>query len=73
MWSLTLRHQVILLSDPYETDQDFADTLRLVDEVKYASAYSFKYSERPGTPAANSGNQVDEGVKSERPAALSNY
>ena len=55
---------------PGETDQDFADTLRLVDEVKYASAYSFKYSERPGTPAANSGNQVDEAVKSERLAAL---
>ena len=55
---------------PGETDQDFADTLRLVDEVKYASAYSFKYSERPGTPAANSGDQIDEGVKSERLASL---
>ena len=55
---------------PGETDQDFADTLRLVDEVKYASAYSFKYSERPGTPAANSGDQIDEAVKSERLASL---
>jgi tRNA-2-methylthio-N6-dimethylallyladenosine synthase len=55
---------------PGETDQDFADTLRLVDEVKYASAYSFKYSERPGTPAANSGDQIDEDVKSERLASL---
>ena len=55
---------------PGETDQDFADTLRLVDDVTYASAYSFKYSERPGTPAANSGDQIDEAVKSERLAAL---
>ncbi len=55
---------------PGESDQDFADTLRLVDEVKYASAYSFKYSERPGTPAANAANQVDEDVKSERLASL---
>ena len=55
---------------PGETDQDFADTLRLVDEVKYASAYSFKYSERPGTPAANAANQVEEHVKSERLASL---
>ena len=55
---------------PGETDADFADTLRLVDQVKYASAYSFKYSERPGTPAANADNQVDEQVKSERLASL---
>ena len=55
---------------PGETDQDFADTLRLVDDVKYASAYSFKYSERPGTPAANSGDHIDEAVKSERLAQL---
>ena len=55
---------------PGETDQDFADTLRLVDDVTYASAYSFKYSERPGTPAANAADQVDEQVKSERLASL---
>ena len=55
---------------PGETQSDFADTLRLVDQVKYASAYSFKYSERPGTPAANSEDQVDEAVKSERLSAL---
>ena len=55
---------------PGETDADFAATLRLVDEVKYASAYSFKYSERPGTPAANSDLQVEEAVKSDRLAAL---
>ena len=55
---------------PGETDSDFADTLRLVDKVKYASAYSFKYSERPGTPAANADNQVEESVKSDRLASL---
>ena len=55
---------------PGETDADFADTLRLVDRVSYASAYSFKYSERPGTPAANAENQVDEAVKSDRLSSL---
>ena len=55
---------------PGETDSDFADTLRLVDKVKYASAYSFKYSERPGTPAANADNQVEESVKADRLASL---
>lgn len=55
---------------PGETDADFADTIRLVDEVGYASAYSFKYSSRPGTPAAHADTQVDEAVKSERLAAL---
>ncbi|MCG8621693.1 MAG: tRNA (N6-isopentenyl adenosine(37)-C2)-methylthiotransferase MiaB [Proteobacteria bacterium] len=55
---------------PGETDADFADTLRLVAEVKYASAYSFKYSPRPGTPAANAKDQVPEAVKKERLASL---
>ena len=44
---------------------DFADTLRIVDEVGYASAFSFKYSPRPGTPAATM-EQVAEPVKAER-------
>ena len=38
---------------PGETEDDFADTLRLVDEVGYSDAYSFKYSQRPGTPGAD--------------------
>jgi tRNA-2-methylthio-N6-dimethylallyladenosine synthase len=50
---------------PGETDADFEDTMNLVREVRYASAYSFKYSPRPGTPAAEM-SQVPEGVKSER-------
>ena len=54
---------------PGETEADFADTLRIVDEVGYASAFSFKYSPRPGTPAASL-PQLDEAVKSERLARL---
>ncbi len=55
---------------PGETDQDFEDTLELVRKVKYASAYSFKYSPRPGTPAAGNEDQVPEDVKVERLARL---
>jgi tRNA-2-methylthio-N6-dimethylallyladenosine synthase len=55
---------------PGETDKDFAETLRLVTEVSYAQAYSFKYSPRPGTPAAGVEEQVPEGVKAERLAML---
>ena len=55
---------------PGESDRDFADTLSLVDKVGYASAYSFKYSPRPGTPAATDDRQVPEEVKAERLEAL---
>ena len=55
---------------PGESDRDFADTLSLVDRVGYASAYSFKYSPRPGTPAAAEELQVPEQVKAERLEAL---
>jgi len=55
---------------PGETDRDFADTIKLVADIGYASAYSFKYSPRPGTPAADNGEQVDETVKADRLAAL---
>jgi tRNA-2-methylthio-N6-dimethylallyladenosine synthase len=51
---------------PGETDADFADTLRLVEQVNYAQAYSFKYSTRPGTPGADLLDQVPEEVKAER-------
>jgi tRNA-2-methylthio-N6-dimethylallyladenosine synthase len=51
---------------PGESDADFGDTLRLVEDVGYASAYSFKYSPRPGTPAAADPEQVPEPVKAER-------
>jgi len=55
---------------PGETDADFAATMKLVEDVGYAQAYSFKYSRRPGTPAAAMVGQVDEKVKEERLAAL---
>ncbi len=51
---------------PGETDDDFDATLSLVEEVGYAGAYSFKYSARPGTPAAELADQVTDDVKAER-------
>jgi tRNA-2-methylthio-N6-dimethylallyladenosine synthase len=48
---------------PGETEADFHATLDLVRDVGYASAFSFKYSLRPGTPAAEADNQVPEAVK----------
>ena len=74
-----LRHfrpDIALSSDfivgfPGEDDADFAATLALVGRVGYAQAYSFKYSPRPGTPAAEMDDrQVPEAVKTERLAAL---
>ena len=55
---------------PGESDQDFEDTMNLVREVGYAIAYSFKYSARPGTPAADMFGHVPEDVKTERLHAL---
>ncbi len=51
---------------PGETDEDFEDTLRLVETVGYAQAFSFKYSTRPGTPGAELSDQVPEDVKAKR-------
>ncbi len=55
---------------PGETDAEFEDTLKITREVGYASAYSFKYSPRPGTPAAERKDQINDKVKSERLARL---
>jgi tRNA-2-methylthio-N6-dimethylallyladenosine synthase len=55
---------------PGETNADFEDTLRLVETVGYAQAYSFKYSPRPGTPAADWDDQVSEPEKADRLARL---
>ena len=55
---------------PGETEADFEDTLKLVETVGFASGYSFKYSPRPGTPAAEKEAQVPEAVKEERLARL---
>jgi tRNA-2-methylthio-N6-dimethylallyladenosine synthase len=51
---------------PGETEADFEDTLDLIRRVKFASAFSFKYSVRPGTGAADMAGQIPEDVKSER-------
>ena len=51
---------------PGETDKDFTDTLAIVDAVGYASAYSFKYSARPGTPAATMEGAVAPEVMDDR-------
>jgi tRNA-2-methylthio-N6-dimethylallyladenosine synthase len=69
------RPDIALSSDfivgfPGETDAEFRDTLRLIEEVRFASSFSFKYSPRPGTPAADAAGQVPEPVKAERLAAL---
>ena len=54
---------------PRETEEDFAATLDLIEQVGFAQAYSFKYSPRPGTPAAEM-EQIDETVKADRLARL---
>ena len=51
---------------PGESDAAFEDTLSLVDEIGYAQAFSFKYSPRPGTPAATMGDQIAPEVMDER-------
>jgi len=51
---------------PGESDRDFRDTMDLVRDVGFVQAYSFKYSPRPGTPAADMDDQVPEPVKAER-------
>jgi tRNA-2-methylthio-N6-dimethylallyladenosine synthase len=65
------RPDIALSSDfiagfPGETDRDVEDTIELIKRIGFAQAYSFKYSPRPGTPAAGYGEQVPEPLKSER-------
>lgn len=55
---------------PGETDEDFQDTLRLVERAKYTISFSFKYSPRPGTPASKMPNQIPNVVKEQRLAIL---
>lgn len=55
---------------PGETDREFSETLALINRVGYAQAYSFRYSPRPGTPAASVAEQVPLAVGQERLAAL---
>jgi tRNA-2-methylthio-N6-dimethylallyladenosine synthase len=60
----------LIVGHPGEGEKDFQATLDLVSEIRFAQAFSFKYSPRPGTPAASSPAQVPEEVKSERLATL---
>ncbi|MFT8439497.1 MULTISPECIES: tRNA (N6-isopentenyl adenosine(37)-C2)-methylthiotransferase MiaB [Acetobacter] len=59
-----------IIGHPGETDEDFEATMQLVRDVGFALAYSFKYSPRPGTPAAGAPLQVPEDVKDARLQAL---
>ncbi|MSQ85318.1 MAG: tRNA (N6-isopentenyl adenosine(37)-C2)-methylthiotransferase MiaB [Alphaproteobacteria bacterium] len=69
------RADLVLSSDfivgfPDESDADFQATIDLIEEIKFAQAYSFKYSRRPGTPATAMKSQVSETIKAERLAIL---
>ncbi len=69
------RANIALSSDfivgfPSETDADFEATMALIETVRFASAFSFKYSPRPGTPAAEREDQVPEDVKDMRLQAM---
>ena len=56
----------VIVGFPGETEGEFLQTLRLVEDIGFAQAFSFKYSPRPGTPAAKLEEQLPEEVKSER-------
>jgi tRNA-2-methylthio-N6-dimethylallyladenosine synthase len=56
----------MIVGFPGETDRDFEDTFELVKTVGFAQSYSFKYSPRPGTPAANMDDQIPDGLASDR-------
>ena len=59
-----------IIGFPGETDQAFNNTLKLIKEVNYAQAYSFKYSRRPGTPGSIMKQQISEEIKDERLSIL---
>ena len=56
----------IIVGFPGETEEDFAETLRVVEQARFVSAYTFQYSVRPGTPAATLPDQVPKAVVQER-------
>lgn len=56
----------IIVGFPGETEEEFAETLSLVEEVRYDSAYTFQYSRRRGTPAADMEDQLPKGIVQER-------
>ncbi|MBV9492788.1 MAG: tRNA (N6-isopentenyl adenosine(37)-C2)-methylthiotransferase MiaB [Acidobacteria bacterium] len=56
----------VIVGFPGETDEDFEQTMSLVEEVRFGSMFAFKYSPRPGTPALKIGEPVDDAIASER-------
>jgi tRNA-2-methylthio-N6-dimethylallyladenosine synthase len=56
----------IIVGFPGETEEDFAETLEVVRRARFSSAFTFQYSQRPGTPAATMPDQVDPAVVTER-------
>ena len=56
----------IIVGFPGETDEDFAETLDVVEQARFTSAYTFQYSKRPGTPAAEMAGQLPKAVVQER-------
>ncbi|GAA4118190.1 tRNA (N6-isopentenyl adenosine(37)-C2)-methylthiotransferase MiaB [Nocardioides fonticola] len=56
----------IIVGFPGETEDDFAETLRVVEASRFASAFTFQYSKRPGTPAADLPDQIDPAVVKDR-------
>jgi tRNA-2-methylthio-N6-dimethylallyladenosine synthase len=60
----------LIVGFPGETEADFAATLEMVERVQYDNVFAFRYSRRPGTPAAVMPAQIGEDVKAERNARL---
>ena len=56
----------LIVGFPGETEEDFAETLRVVEASRFSSAFTFQYSIRPGTPAATMADQVPKAVVQER-------
>ena len=61
-----------IIGFPGETDQDFEDTMKLIEDIGYDHSFSFIYSQRPGTPAASLQDEVPEALKKERLQRLQN-
>ena len=56
----------IIVGFPGETEEDFQETLKVVEQARFSSAFTFQYSIRPGTPAATMENQIPKEVVQER-------
>jgi tRNA-2-methylthio-N6-dimethylallyladenosine synthase len=74
-WMKSARRPIAITTDiivgfPGETEQDFEDTLHLLDEVEYDSLFAFKYSPRPNTAALALGDHIPEEEKTRRLAVL---